>query len=290
MKRPVGIYYAYWQHEWESDFLPYIERVKKLGFEQLELNAMLLREMTSAQRRVISEKAKQEGILLSYGIGLDKPHDLASINDCIRLSGVEFMKQIIAAIEEMGGGLISGTVHGYWPAVPPKNIDCKEPMLQQSLKSMRILAPFAEEHGVSLNVEVINRFEQFLINTCDEALAYVNEINSPACNILLDTFHMNIEEDSIGDAIRRAGKRLASLHLGEPNRKPPGMGSGRMPWAEIKQALDDIDYVGPLVMEPFIMKGGQIGHDIAVWRDLVENPDLDALAAQSAVFVKETLR
>jgi D-psicose/D-tagatose/L-ribulose 3-epimerase len=63
-----------------------------------------------------------------------------------------------------------------------------------------------------------------------------------------------------------------------------------MPWAEIKKALDDIDYAGPLVMEPFIMKGGQIGRDIGVWRDLVENPDLDALAAQSAEFVKKTLR
>jgi D-psicose/D-tagatose/L-ribulose 3-epimerase len=137
-------------------------------------------------------------------------------------------------------------------------------------------------------VEVINRFEQFLINTCAEALAYVNEVNSPACNILLDTFHMNIEEDSLGDAIRMAGKRLASLHLGEPNRKLPGM--GRQPWGEIKLALDDINYEGPLVMEPFLTQGGAIGRAVAVWRDIVPNPDLDALAEQSAAFVKANLR
>jgi D-psicose/D-tagatose/L-ribulose 3-epimerase len=251
---------------------------------------MFLVKRDSAYRRTLKEKADKEGILLSYGIGLDKEHDLSSMDESIRLNGVELMKKIVLSVEEMGGGLVSGTVHGYWPAVFPKGMDSKEPMLQQSLKSMRELAPFAEKHGVILNVEVINRFEQFLINTCDEALAYVNEINSPACNVLLDVFHMNIEEDSIGDAIRHAGKRLASLHLGEPNRKLPGMGSGRMPWAEIKKALDDIDYAGPLVMEPFIMKGGQIGRDIGVWRDLVKNPDLDALAAQSAEVVKKTLR
>lgn len=84
--------------------------------------------------------------------------------------------------------------------------------------------------------------------------AYVRESDSPACRILLDTFHMNIEEDSFGDAIRKAGKYLSALHLGEPNQKPPGM--RRMTRKEIRQALDDIGFEGPLVMEPFIMQGG----------------------------------
>ena len=65
---------------------------------------------------------------------------------------------------------------------------------------------------------------------------------------------------------------------------------GRMPWAEIRKALDDIKFDGPLVMEPFIVPGGQIGHDIALWRDLVPKPDMDGLAAASVEFVKKTLR
>jgi D-psicose/D-tagatose/L-ribulose 3-epimerase len=140
---------------------------------------------------------------------------------------------------------------------------------------------------VVLLVEVINRFEQFLINTAAEAVAYVDEVGSPACRILLDTFHMNIEEDSIGGAIRLAGPRLAQLHLGETNRKPPGM--GRMPWPEIKGALDGIGFQGSLVMEPFVVPGGQVGRDIGVWREVVERPDLDALARASAAFVRAHL-
>jgi D-psicose/D-tagatose/L-ribulose 3-epimerase len=99
---------------------------------------------------------------------------------------------------------------------------------------------------------------------------------------------MNIEEDSIGGAIRKAGKRLAALHMGEPNRKPPGM--GRMPWGEIKEALDAVGFTGPLVMEPFITPGGAIGRAIGVWREIEKNPDLDALAEKSAAFVKANLR
>ena len=288
MKRPVGIFYAYWVHEWDVDFLPFVDRVKRLGFDLLELHAAVLAHRDRAYRLKVKEKADTEGILLSYGMGLDKEYDLASPDEQVRRGGVDHMKKIIQAIGEMGGGLISGTVHSYWPAVFPKDMDGKALMLAQSLKSMRELAPFAEDQGVMLNVEVINRFEQFLINTCAEAVAYVEEINSPACNILLDTFHMNIEEDSFGEAIRMAGNHLAELHLGEPNRKPPGM--GRMPWGEIKQALDAINFTGPLVMEPFITQGGSIGRAIGVWRELMQNPDLDGLAEQSAAFVKQHLR
>ena len=288
MKRPVGIFYAYWTHEWDVDFLPFIDKVKSLGFDLLELHAAVLESKDRSYRLKIKECADKAGIILSYGMGLDKRHDLSSLDETVRQQGVAYMKRIIASVGEMGGGMIGGTVHSYWPAVFPENVASKTPMLAQSLKSMAELAPFAAGQNVTLNVEVINRFEQFLVNTCEEALSYVKTVNSPACNILLDTFHMNIEEDSIGGAIRSAGKRLASLHLGEPNRKLPGM--GRMPWGEVKKALDDIDYTGPLVMEPFITQGGAIGRAIGIWRDIVKNPDLDALARKSAAFVKETLR
>ncbi|MDR1301577.1 MAG: TIM barrel protein [Treponema sp.] len=288
MKRPVGIYYAYWVQDWDTDFLPFVDKVKRLGFDLLELHGGILVTKDRTYRLKIKEKAEKEGIVLSYGIGVPKDKDLSSLDENVRQQGIKFMKEVILAIEEMGGGFISGTVHSYWPATFPKGLTSKEPILKQSIKSMRELAPFAEDHGVTLNVEVINRFEQFLINTCEEALAYIREVNSPACNILLDTFHMNIEEDSLGGAIRMAGKHLAALHLGEPNRKPPGM--GRMPWAEIKNALDDIRYTGPLVMEPFITQGGSIAQDVGVWRDIVKNPDLDGLAEKAAAFVKAKLR
>jgi D-psicose/D-tagatose/L-ribulose 3-epimerase len=288
MYRPVGIFYAYWVHEWDVDFLPFVEKVKHLGFDLLELHAAILANKDSAYRLKIKERAEKAGIALSYGMGLEKEYDLSSLDENVRLRGVDFMKKIILGVQEMGGGLISGTVHSYWPAVFPRDMESKEPMLKQSLKSMGELAPFAADHGVMLNIEVINRFEQFLINTCAEALAYVREVNSPACNILLDTFHMNIEEDSMGDAIRMAGKNLSALHLGEPNRKLPGM--GRMPWGEIKKALDDINFQGPLVMEPFLTPGGTIGRAVGVWRDIIKNPDLDALAEKAADFVKQNLR
>ncbi len=285
--RKVGIYYAFWTHEWDVDFVPFIRKVKYLGFDQLELNGGTIVSMPETQQKELKKMADDEGLLLSYGIGLQKQYDVSSLDDAVRAKGLDFMKRMIDSVAVMGGGMIGGTVHSYWPGVMPGELETKQPIWDRSVETMKILAPYAGERGVLLNVEVLNRFEQFLINDSHEAVAFMEDVDHPSCRILLDTFHMNIEEDSFRDAILRVGKYLAAFHLGEPNRKMPG--TGRMPWDEIKEALDEIGFDGPMVMEPFVMPGGQVGRDIGVWREMVVDPDLDAMAAASAAWVKKNL-
>ncbi|HET7839210.1 MAG TPA: sugar phosphate isomerase/epimerase family protein [Rectinemataceae bacterium] len=289
--RRVGIFYAFWTHEWDVDFLPFVAKVAGLGFEQLELNGGTIALMEERERRAIANAARERGLALSYGIGLPAARDPSSLDETVRKEGVRFMRSMIDAVSSMGGGMIGGTIHSTWPAKAPRDLAEKAAIRERSLLSMRELAPYAEDSGVVLNIEVLNRFEHFLFNVADEAIQFVREVGSPALGILLDTFHMNIEEDSFGDAIRKTGPHLKALHLGETNRRPPGQ--GRMPWKEIRAALDDIGFDGPLVMEPFLMPGGQVGRDIAVWHELSPGADdaaLDAMAAESAAFVKRTLR
>ena len=78
---------------------------------------------------------------------------------------------------------------------------------------------------------------------------------------------MNIEEDSFRDALLEAGKLLGHFHLGETNRRPPGL--GRIPWPEICGTLQEINYQGAVVLEPFIIPGGEIGHTVPVYRNLL---------------------
>src|SRR5439155_25171482 len=270
-----------------ADFLPFVTKVKEPGFDQLEVNAGTVTDMKPADRATLAGAAHDAGLRLSYGIGLPAQYDVSSLDEAVRANGLRYMRRMIDAVGDMGGGTICGTVHSTWPATLPPGHEDKSRFRDQSLRSMREMVKAAEDRGVVLLVEVINRFEQFMINTAAEAVAYVEEVASPACKILLDTFHMNIEEPSIGGAIRHAGKHLRQLHLGETDRKPPGL--GRQPWKEIKTALDDAAFDGSLVMEPFVMAGGQVGRDVGVWRPIIENPDLDALARASLKFVRANL-
>ena len=184
-------------------------------------------------------------------------------------------------IKILGGGLYS-----YWPLDPTLPMD-KEKDTERAIQNMRKLSKVAEACDVTLGMEVLNRYEGYMMNTCEEALRFVDAVGSSHVKVMLDTFHMNIEEDNMAAAIRLAGDKLCHLHLGEQNRRVPGKGS--MPWQEIGQALRDINYQGAAVMEPFVMTGGTIGSELKVWRDLLPDASeeiLDQEARGAVEFVR----
>jgi len=282
--RKIGIYYAYWTQDWDADFEPYVHKVADLGFDILEINAGTLAHMSSTKKKKLKYTADSRNIALTFCTGLTAQHDVSSENESIRKAGINFLKKQIASIAELGGGILSGIIYGAWLATLSGTSD-KGPFVERSIASMREAVKYAEDRAVVLNVEVVNRFEQFIMNTCDEALAYVEMVGSENVKILLDTFHMNIEEDTIGGAIRKTGSRLGHLHIGENNRKPPGY--GHIPWEEIAHALEDISYQGALVMEPFLMPGGEVGRDIRVWRNIMPDADKDSEAKKALEYIKK---
>jgi D-psicose/D-tagatose/L-ribulose 3-epimerase len=164
----------------------------------------------------------------------------------------------------------------------------KQVLTDRAIEGVREAIKAAEDCGVFFCIEVVNRFEHFLMNTAAEGIVFVEWVGSPNCKVHLDTFHLNIEEDSIGGAIREAGSWLGHFHLGEPKRRPPGR--GRMPWQEIFGALRDINHQGALVMEPFLVPGGEVGREIAVYRYLPGHDDLDGEATRSVEFVRSELK
>ena len=108
--------------------------------------------------------------------------------------------------------------------------------------------------------------------------------------ILLDTYHMDIEEDSLPSAVRAAGPLLGHLHVGENNRKLPGM-NNTIDWKALAGALHDINYQGNVVMEPFLIAGGSVGYSIRVWRDLSDaanDKTMDQYIAKSLRFLKKS--
>ncbi len=188
----------------------------------------------------------------------------------------------------MGARGLGGIIYGCWPRRLPAGATERRTFVDCSIESMKEVMKAVEDCGVLFNVEVVNHFEQYMMNTAAEAVEYVRRVGSPNLRILLDSFHMNIEEDSFHEAIRTAGGLLGHFHVGETNRRAPGR--GRIPWGEIATALKEIDYDGPVVMEPFLKPGGELGRDISVFRDLAEGIDLDSEARRALQFIRDKLR
>ena len=281
----------FWEKNWAADHKKYIKKAAEIGFDILEFQAQPLLEMSDDHIRDLRKTADEYGIELTYSLGLDRRYDVSSLDETVRKGGVEYLQNIIRKMHVGGGTLLSGVSYAGW-GTPDDMQDTKQPYWEQSVKSMKEIIKVAEDCGVTYCVEAVNRFETCLINTAKEALAYIEEIDSKNIGVLLDTYHMNIEEDSLGDAIRLVGpNRLKSFHTGDNNRRAPGR--GHIDWDEVFGALADIGYKGRIVSEPFVMQGGEVGRDIHVYRYLIENPceaAIDAEAKYLLEFEREMLR
>ncbi|MCR6726968.1 D-psicose 3-epimerase [Agrobacterium fabrum] len=266
-----GIYYSYWEHEWSAKFGPYIEKVAKLGFDIIEVAAHHINDYSDAELATIRQSARDNGIILTAGIGPSKTKNLSSEDAAVRAAGKAFFERTLSNVAKLDIHTIGGALHSYWPIDYSQPVD-KAGDYARGVEGINGIADFANDLGINLCIEVLNRFENHVLNTAAEGVAFVKDVGKNNVKVMLDTFHMNIEEDSFGDAIRTAGPLLGHFHTGESNRRVPG--KGRMPWHEIGLALRDINYTGAVIMEPFVKTGGTIGSDIKVWRDLSGGADI----------------
>ena len=280
-----GIYYAYWAKQWGVDYVPYVEKVKKCGFDVLEISCAGLKDVPAAEIERLKKAADDQGILLTGGYGPKASENIASADPAVAENGLKFWHDTFPVLEKLGITVVGGGLYGYWPVDYSKPID-KRADLERSIKNMRRMADMAADHGLTcLGMEVLNRHEGYLLNTAKEAAAFVDAVDKPNVKIHLDTYHMLLEEDSFAEAIHTAGKRIGHVHVGENNRRLPGQGH-IINWQEIGQALKDVGYDANIVTEPFVMDGGEVGRDIRVWRPLMDDTSEARLDADAAASVK----
>ncbi len=263
-----GIYAPYWTHEWATKNEHYIPKIKKLGFDVLEISCVNLIQTYTTDEQILELRqcAEENEVILTAGYGPTREQNICSSDPEVVAKAMDFFQELLPKLELLGVKIVGGGLYSYWPldaSIPME----REAEMERAIQNLRILGKIAEKCDVTMGLEVLNRYEGYMLNTCEQAKDFIDAVGSTHIKIMLDTFHMNIEEDNIAAAIRKAGPDLCHLHLGEQNRRVPGKGS--LPWHEIGQALRDINYQGCAVMEPFVMKGGTIGQEIRVWRDLV---------------------
>lgn len=284
-----GIYYAYWEKEWGADYLYYVEKVAKLGFDILELGAKPLPDYTEKDIAELKACVQANGIELTAGYGPAASQNIGSADAAVRENALKWFTRLFQVMEKLDIHLLGGALYSYWPVDYSLPVD-KQGDWERSVEGMKKMGAVAAEYGITLGMEVLNRFENHILNTAEEGVRFVKQVGLDNVKVMLDTFHMNIEEESIGKAIRTAGPLLGHFHTGECNRMVPG--KGRTPWREIGEALRDIGYDGTVVMEPFVNMGGQVGSDIKVWRDISHGASeemLDKDAQDALIFQRYML-
>ena len=267
----LGLFVNFWEKNWECDLAKYITKIGDFGYDIVEFQAQALLNMDKAKMDELKKLAADKNVELTYSLGLSPQYDVSSADETIRRGGIEYLKNIVERVGYMDGRIISGVSYAGWGCVMPKDdlSGNKQPIVDRSIASMKEIAKTAEGYGVTYCVEVVNRFEGCVLNTAKEAVDYVKQVDAPNVGILLDTYHMNIEEDSFTEAIHTAAPYLKGMHFGDNNRRCPG--SGHINFDEIVGALADIGYKEQIVTELFVQAGGEVARDCFVWRDLEDD-------------------
>ncbi len=216
----------------------HLRSIADLGYDAIELHVS---NPASLDRKALRKELDSYGLGISQvGPGLSYTQDGLSWTDPdldVRKRAIQRIKDHIDFCSEYGAALAIGGIRGAC-----KGADAAESARLQQLviDSTRECARYAEGTSVILGIEPINRYETSYLLTVQDVLEFIEKIDSPAVGVLADTFHMNIEDVSIIDSIKQAGKRLAHIHLSDSNRWAPGFGHLDIP--ACVQALKDIGF------------------------------------------------
>jgi D-psicose/D-tagatose/L-ribulose 3-epimerase len=260
-----------------------VPHVAKEGFDWIELP---LEDPDGFDAALAAQLITDHGLGVSTTTAMGPDRDLIHPDSVIRESGLAYIRRAIEVTQALSATNLVGPTYAAVGRTWQQTTDERARDLDVLVANLSELAAYAGDRGVVLGIEPLNRFETSFINLADQAIEVIDRVDHPSCRIMLDTFHMNIEEVSPAEAIRRTGKaRLCHLHASESNRGTPGQGT--VPWEAIAQALRDIAYDGPVVIESFTAQVKTIARAAAIWRPLADSQD--ALAAGGLAFLRQLL-
>lgn len=272
-----GVHPLIWTSAWTYDTVSFAERARDLGFGALDV------PLRRADQRTVRETGARLKNLNMSAVGvlaLGREHDITSDEDTTRQLGIEHLKKAVVSTQGVGATVLGGVI--YAPIGKLVGRGPNEAETARSVEALKEVARFAQDYGVKLALEPVNRYETYMLNTVQDALKMVDLIGEPNIGVLLDTYHMNIEEKDLYQPIVAAGDRLFHMHCCENDRGIPGTGLVR--WDDVFLALRDIKYQGVLSIESFVTNIPEIAAATCIWRTLA--PDGDALAREGLAFLK----
>jgi D-psicose/D-tagatose/L-ribulose 3-epimerase len=262
--------------------LHFLDHAKKLGFDLFEIPIESIGDVDFDAGR---EAFQRTGLAASVCAVMGASRDPSHPDETVQQAGIDYLKHCIDATAAFGGTVLAGPLYSavgrQWQQTP----EMRKEDLARTAKNLRVAADYAESKGVKLALEPLNRFETSFINLAEQALELTDLVGSPACGLMIDTFHANIEEKSVGRAIEMAGDKLFHVHANENDRGVPG--SGHVAWDEVGAALKKINYGGALVIESFSTEVKEIARAAAVWRPLFDNPE--GLGVDGMAFLKKLM-
>ncbi|WP_174801123.1 sugar phosphate isomerase/epimerase family protein [Martelella limonii] len=253
-----GVHTAMWAMEWNRDAAEFaIPEAVKYDIDFLEITMLDPEGVDAAHTRGLLEKHEVECVC-SLGLPLDR---LPTNNPD---GALEFLRMAIDKSSAIGAKAMSGVIYGGIGQRTGKRPT--EAEYDATARVVEKAAAYAKSKGMDYGLEAVNRYENHLLNTAEQAVMLCEKVGADNLFVHLDTYHMNIEEKGIAQGILKAREHLKYIHLSASDRGTPGRDT--IAWDEVFTALAAIDFKGGMAMESFITVPPQVAEALSVWRDV----------------------
>jgi D-psicose/D-tagatose/L-ribulose 3-epimerase len=252
---------------WAGDTSPAsVERAVKqtaaTGFDLLELSLHDMDNLDIDHARGLLQEA---GLQISCSRGLAFDADVSSTDTAVVERGAKLLQASLATTAALGAKVFTGAPYGALGKYPgPPTAEGRA----NAISVVKSLAREAQGLGISVGLEIINRYETNVINTAADAIRFADAVAEDNVFIHLDTYHMNIEEDDMVRPVHLVGERLGYVHVSENHRGY--LGSGHIDFTSFFHALSDVGFEGPITYESFssTVVAEELSNNLAVWRDM----------------------
>ncbi|MBL7700528.1 MAG: sugar phosphate isomerase/epimerase [Chitinophagaceae bacterium] len=263
-----------------NDSLHLIKKIKAWGFDSIELP---IEDVSHVDAKVIKKALDDNGIICGSVCGAMGPdRDLRGTKQQ-QQTAIDYLKGLMDIMAEINSPVLVGPLYSAVGRADAKTDDEFKKQWHLVVNNMKEVAVHAKQRKVKLAVEPLNRYETDFINTCAQVMQLVKDVGGDEMGVLLDTYHMNIEEKNSADAIRLAGDRLYHFHACGCDRGTPG--NDHINWKSIVEALREIKYDRSAVIESFTTDVKVIAKAASIWRQF--EPSQEDIAVKGLKFLKE---
>lgn len=282
-KLKYGVSTWLWQSPFDKSTLALFPKIKEMGYDSVEIpveDPALINGCSV--RTALLDNGLDTSVCGVFGPTKDLTHEDPSVHrQCF-----DYLERCFELCNTLDVKFVAGPMYS---AVGKARMVPEEQRKREwdlAVTNLSKVCKMAQSSGVSIALEPLNRFESDMVNTAEDVMRLVKDINHASAKVLLDGFHMTIEEKNIREAINTVGDKLIHVQVSENHRGVPG--TGLTPWTDIKEGLKDINYEGAVVIESFTPEIKELAAAVCIWKTMAKSQD--EFASEGLKFLKKTFQ
>lgn len=280
-KIKYGVSTWLWQSPFTTESISLFPKIKAMGFDVVEIPVedpdLIDAEIVG---NALIENGLEPTVCGVFGPTKDLTHEDASVHETC----FTYMEKCFELCNQWNVDFVAGPMYSAVGKARMVSNEQRKIEWERAVKNLRKMSQMAKTFGTFLALEPLNRFESDMVNTAEDVMRLVNDINHSQAKVLLDGFHMTIEEKEIRKAINVVGDKLIHVQVSENHRGVPG--TGLTPWNDFQLGLEDVNYKRAVVIESFTPDIKELAGAVCIWKNLAENQD--DFASEGLRFLKGT--